>query len=102
MGKVTIANINGMPQTIEGRVVYIGRLGQARLGNPFLIGRDGTRDEVIARHDRWWRGQPKIVEALNDLAAEKRDVWLLCHCAPQPCHGDNYKREIERLRGEQK
>src|SRR4051794_17127713 len=39
--------------------VYIGRAGRGRTavecpwGNPFVIGRDGTRDEVIAKYEAW-------------------------------------------------
>jgi hypothetical protein len=33
--------------------VYVGR--PSRSGNPFVIGRDGTRDEVIAKYRAWDR-----------------------------------------------
>jgi Domain of unknown function (DUF4326) len=31
--------------------VYVGR--PSKWGNPFVIGRDGTRDEVIAKYRAW-------------------------------------------------
>jgi hypothetical protein len=31
--------------------VYIGRPG--KWGNPFVIGKDGTRAEVIAKYEAW-------------------------------------------------
>jgi hypothetical protein len=31
--------------------VYVGRPG--KWGNPFVIGRDGSRDEVIAKYRAW-------------------------------------------------
>jgi len=33
------------------RPVYIGR--PSKWGNPFVIGRDGTRPQVIERYERW-------------------------------------------------
>ena len=57
-------------------------------GNPFIIGRDGTRDEVIAKHreDLWKRIHAGTVD-LAELAS-LHGKTLACHCAPQPCHGD--------------
>ena len=37
---------------------YIGR--PSPLGNPFMIGRDGTRDEVIAKYRVWLNDQLQI------------------------------------------
>lgn len=70
------------PKAITGRRVYIGRPGQ--WGNPFAIGRDGTREEVIEKYRAWIAERPELVDA---LAAERPDV-LVCWCAPQACHGD--------------
>jgi hypothetical protein len=62
--------------------VYVGR--PSRWGNPFQIGRDGTRAEVIAKHRAWLCDQPKLLAALPELRG--RD--LVCWCAPAACHGD--------------
>lgn len=62
--------------------VYIGRGG--RWGNPFVIGRDGDRAEVIAKYERWLLTQPELLAALPQL----RGRTLGCWCAPRPCHGD--------------
>ncbi|MEH3117052.1 MAG: DUF4326 domain-containing protein [Methylorubrum populi] len=61
---------------------YIGRPDP--LGNPFVIGRDGTRAEVIAKYAEWAPRQPHIMAALPDLV----DTDFICWCAPLPCHGD--------------
>lgn len=63
--------------------VYIGRPSQ--WGNPFNIGRDGTRAQVIEKFERWLRSKPKLLAAVR---AELRGKDLLCWCAPLPCHGD--------------
>jgi hypothetical protein len=62
--------------------VYIGR--PSRWGNPFQIGRDGTRDEVIARYERWVLEQPELLAALGELEGKTLGCW----CAPKRCHGD--------------
>ncbi len=58
-------------------------------GNPWVVGRDGGRAEVIAlyRHDLWRRIRAGEV-ALHDLA-DLHGKTLLCHCRPRlACHGD--------------
>lgn len=62
-------------------------------GNPYCIGRDGNRAEVIAKHMADWRSmladeniRPRAIRLLQSL----KDKRLGCHCKPLPCHGDNY------------
>ncbi|KQT22616.1 DUF4326 domain-containing protein [Roseiarcaceae bacterium H3SJ34-1] len=62
--------------------VYIGR--PSKWGNPFVIGRDGSRAEVIAKYRAWIVAQPALMNALDELRV--RD--LVCCCAPLACHGD--------------
>lgn len=67
--------------------IYIGR--GSPYGNPFVIGKDGTREEVIAKYevyleDKINKKDKEITEALNKL---NKDSDLLCYCSPQPCHG---------------
>jgi hypothetical protein len=63
--------------------VFIGRPG--RWGNPFVLGRDGDRQEVIEKYRAWLRTQPRIVaRARRELAGRV----LGCYCAPLTCHGD--------------
>ena len=62
--------------------VYIGR--PSKWGNPFVIGRDGTREDVIAKYEAWLLEQTELVAALPELAGKTLGCW----CAPQACHGD--------------
>ena len=61
---------------------------RTRWGNPFVIGKDGTREEVIEKYrDHLWSQIRTGKLSLDDLAGlHGKD--LACHCAPQPCHGD--------------
>jgi hypothetical protein len=62
--------------------VYIGR--PSKWGNPFSIGRDGSRMEVIAKYGLWIQTQPHLLKALPEL----RGKVLGCWCSPKACHGD--------------
>ena len=62
--------------------IYIGR--PSNWGNPFVIGRDVSRTEVIAKYRAWIVAQPALMNALDELRG--RD--LICWCAPLACHGD--------------
>ena len=57
-------------------------------GNPFIIGKDGTRREVIAKfHDQFW-ARIHAGEVNLDQLASLHGKNLACHCAPLACHGD--------------
>jgi len=66
----------------EVKDVYIGR--PSKWGNPFEIGRDGTRAQVIKKYREWIATQPKLLAALPEL----KDKRLGCFCKPRACHGD--------------
>jgi len=68
-------------RSAPGRV-YVGR--PTKWGNPFVIGRDGTRDEVIAKYRAWVVRQPSLMAMLHEL----RGKDLVCWCAPQRCHAE--------------
>lgn len=53
-------------------------------GNPFKIGIDGTRDEVIAKYREYILGRPDLLADLPELKGKA----LACWCAPKACHGD--------------
>lgn len=69
----------------EPHDTYCGRPGP--WGNPFVIGRDGDRAQVIAKHRAWLFSQPEL---MRRVAVELRDKRLGCHCAPESCHCDTY------------
>ncbi len=68
------------------RIVRVDRA--TRWGNPFCIGRDGTRAEVIERYrrDLWRRIRTGEVDVDELAALDDRD--LACWCAPLPCHAE--------------
>lgn len=62
--------------------VYIGR--PSKWGNPFVIGRDGTREEVIEKYRHYILHNPRLLADLSELKGKVLGCW----CAPKPCHGD--------------
>ncbi len=70
--------------------VYIGRavarrgLPESKWHNPFVVGRDGTRDEVIVLYEEYLLTRPDLLAALSELKGQRLGCW----CAPQACHGD--------------
>jgi hypothetical protein len=59
-------------------------------GNPYQIGKHGTREEVIRLFEQ--HTLPRLnVEPL-------RDKDLLCHCWPSPCHGTSILRKLRETR----
>lgn len=61
-------------------------------GNPFIIGKDGTREEVIKKHMLWLLNQPELLADLHELKGKRLGCW----CKPKNwCHGDNFVYLIE-------
>ena len=78
--------------------VYIGRPGKgqtSKWGNPFVIGKDGTRDEVIEKFKQYLIDQYHAgVFTLQDFL-DLDGKTLGCFCKPHPCHGDVLIEAIE-------
>lgn len=60
--------------------IYVGR--PSKWGNPYKIGIDGTREEVIELYKKWLSNQ----RYLNLEELKGKD--LVCWCKPLPCHAD--------------
>lgn len=65
----------------KGLAVFVDRRGP--FGNPFKIGRDGDRDEVCDKFEKWIGTQSEILARVDEL----RGKVLVCHCYPERCHG---------------
>lgn len=62
--------------------VYIGR--GSEWGNPFRIGPDGSRDDVIRKYKVWLAAcGPKMVERIK---VKLKGKTLGCWCSPKSCH----------------
>jgi len=74
--------------------VYIGRRNPSipenktlnfKWGNPFKIGPDGNREDVIRKYDQWIQSRPDLMELAR---VELKGKVLACWCSPEACHGD--------------
>ena len=66
--------------------IYVGR--GTPWGNPFVLGRDGDRDEVCDRFES------EVLPTLDVAALRGKD--LICWCAPLRCHADALLREANK------
>jgi DNA primase len=71
--------------------LYIGRatpglgLKESDWRNPYKIGEDGTREEVIEKFETYLtQDQPDLMARLPELEGKT----LACWCKPEHCHGD--------------
>ena len=75
-------------RTMENKV-YIGR--PSIWGNPYIIGKHGSREDVIAKYEKYLENCPLVTARLKELVG--RD--LVCHCKPKSCHGDVLAKLVE-------
>lgn len=69
--------------------VYIGR--GSLWGNPFVVGRDGTREEVVAKYEQYFLDSPVLKAQVHTLKGKR----LGCFCKPAACHGDVLARHAD-------
>jgi len=62
--------------------VYIGR--PSKWGNPFNIGKDGSRAEVVQKYKRYILNNAELLKDLKELEGKTLGCW----CKPLACHGD--------------
>ncbi len=92
-GGAVVANIKTDLRLIAwakatGRYVRIDR--RSKWGNPFVIGKHGTRDEVIDRYRERLQHDPEKMKRTGDLAGKVLGCW----CHPLRCHGCELIRVI--------
>jgi len=80
-------------RTYTGAGCYVGR--PSPLGNPFTIGKDGDRDEVVEKYEIWLVEQLKTdtpakyeFDRLLTRLKLLHSLVLVCWCWPKRCHAD--------------
>jgi len=74
---------NKYHKNIPKDAVYVGR--GSLYGNPFMIGKDGNRDEVCDKFEEYLS---KHLDLVKQIKTNLRGKDLICFCKPQRCHGD--------------
>ena len=80
--KTTVVNIR--QYTLP--YVYIGRPSMA--GNPFRIGPDGTRDDVMEKYQKYFDDRIRHDFVFRTYIHGLSGQVLGCYCKPLRCHGD--------------
>ncbi len=82
----TVVNVRTDPSytVYIGRAVPRRRLRASTWANPFKIGPDGTREDVIAKYRAYLLERPDLLADVGSLHGQRLGCW----CAPEACHGD--------------
>lgn len=68
--------------------VYIGR--PSKWENPFRIGVDGNRKEVLRKYYNYFLKETNLFDDLEELSGKR----LGCFCKPLDCHGDILRNQL--------
>ncbi|MCX4886000.1 DUF4326 domain-containing protein [Streptomyces sp. NBC_00847] len=93
MGPTTVVCLKGRRDDPEIKdVVYVGRpmyrggwhLAGHLLANPYVVGKQGTAEEVVAKYEKWLDAHPELVaRELPKLKGQRLGCW----CPEgEPCH----------------
>lgn len=89
--------------------IYIGRAGvvfidkqrfpkySSNFANPYKIGKDGNRDEVINKYKNYIKDKIKNDKSLEQELINMKEKNLGCWCYPEPCHGNVLLELINEL-----
>lgn len=107
--RIVVVNARRLERvTAEYTLIYVGRSTSYKpiygadfsvLGNPFTLASGYSRDEAVdAYAERAARGTPLLVRRALDVLRERvrtEQLALVCFCAPQRCHADVIKTQLE-------
>lgn len=62
--------------------IYIGK--PSKWGNPFVIGKDGDRAQVLKKYLLYVLSRQDLIDSLSEIKGKR----LGCLCKPAECHGD--------------
>ena len=71
---------------------------ESKWGNPYVIGKDGDREEVIKKYRVYIIHNKELMDSLIELEGK----ILGCTCFPLPCHGtvliELIRKKYEKIR----
>ena len=79
----------------KSKIIPIDR--RSIFGNPYKIGKDGTREEVILAYAEWFYEQITHSAGFQNEVEKLKGKTLGCWCTPLPCHGDVILEYLENL-----
>lgn len=63
---------------------FVNIMRPNKWGNPFILGKDGNRDEVLEKYTNYIMSNPALID---EIKKELKGKNLLCCCHPKKCHG---------------
>lgn len=58
---------------------------KTKFGNQFIIGKDGNRNDVCDKYEKWiW--EPEQLSLREQIMDELKGKDLICWCYPERCH----------------
>lgn len=95
--------------------IYIGRAGvvfiknddgkkerfpkvKSMFCNPFKVGKDGTREEVIKKYKKYLIEKLKNNSNFRKEFIKLKDKNLGCWCHPEKCHGDVILKILKKVK----
>lgn len=84
IGRAGIVFITTTNTTIKERFPKTSSL----FANPFKIGKDGTRDEVLMKYESYITARLDNDMKLRQELLNLKGKTLGCWCHPEPCHGN--------------
>lgn len=81
-----MSNIINLRRDSCKQAVYVGR--GTPFGNPFVVGRDGSREQVVGKYLVWLLAQLSRNPVLRERVRGLRGKQLACWCAPALCHAE--------------
>ena len=96
-GETLVANLRGQHDKLIEWATQAGLYERVDRntdwGNPFIMGKDGDRETVIANYaNHYLPHKPSLLKRIGQL----RGKTLGCWCAPEPCHADVLKSLAEQ------
>lgn len=83
--KTTVIHIKHASNT----ATEVNVMRPSKYGNPYVIGKDGSRDDVISAFNRLWYSNDRAAKTLRDDALQElKGKKLVCCCHPLQCHAN--------------
>ena len=79
--------------------IYIGRPGRGlsgMFGNPFKVGRDGDRNQVVEKYRKYFYEKIEKDAVFKAEVQKLKGKRLGCFCSPLRCHGEVFVEYLDK------
>lgn len=104
MGSIQVVNIRQFSEKTVTDGICIRIFRPNILGNPFYMKDESERESVITKFHTYlqeeYRKRREVFNELMrlvDIIKSGQNLYLICFCAPKPCHGDIIAQAIRGI-----